>query len=338
MGGLISVIIPVYKVEDYLDRCVNSVVSQTYKDLEIILVDDGSPDRCPEICDEWAKKDERIKVVHKKNGGLSDARNTGLENSNGDYISFLDSDDYIHPNAYEILLATIKEQDADIVGCELLNVDVNGKIINSKWTGYSNVHNFNEVYNGKEFLAKILEDQVVPYAWNKLYKRQVIENQRFTVGALAEDILYYMGFCDENIKFYDIPNPLFYYTSRDESISAGFNEKFFIARIEHIIKNEERLNQKFNNFLKISLTGCKLTFVEYFLAGCPYDFIKNKKESYLFVREILAKEYKQINIVPIKSMLKLKLKMYYSSPKFMKSVEIFCESLKALVKKIFHEL
>ena len=100
---LITIIVPVYKVEKYLDRCVQSIVDQTYTNLEIILVDDGSPDNCPKMCDEWAKKDKRIKVIHKQNGGLSDARNAGLEKAKGKYVGFVDSDDYVAPNCFKIL-------------------------------------------------------------------------------------------------------------------------------------------------------------------------------------------------------------------------------------------
>ena len=110
----ISVIIPVYKVEKYLDKCIQSVVNQTFTDLEIILIDDGSPDRCPEICEQWAKKDSRIVVIHKKNGGLSDARNAGLNIATGEFISFVDSDDWIAKNMYEIMLNYLKREKAGI--------------------------------------------------------------------------------------------------------------------------------------------------------------------------------------------------------------------------------
>ncbi len=114
MKPLISIIIPVYNVEQYLHRCVDSVLNQTYKNLEIILVNDGSPDNCPFICDEYAKKDKRIIVVHKENGGLSSARNAGLEIVQGEYISFIDSDDWIHENYIEILYKNLHEKKADI--------------------------------------------------------------------------------------------------------------------------------------------------------------------------------------------------------------------------------
>ena len=118
--AIISTIIPIYKVEKYLQTCIESVVNQTIKDLEIILVDDGSPDYCPEICDAWAQKDSRIKVIHKENGGLSDARNAGLDIAQGEYISFVDSDDWIAPNMYEIMLEVIEKEHADICACGIM--------------------------------------------------------------------------------------------------------------------------------------------------------------------------------------------------------------------------
>ena len=107
MDEKISVIIPIYKVEKYLNRCVESVVNQSYQNLEIILVDDGSPDNCPKMCDDWAEKDNRIKVIHKENGGLSDARNAGLKVAMGEYISFVDSDDWIAKDFYEVLIRVL---------------------------------------------------------------------------------------------------------------------------------------------------------------------------------------------------------------------------------------
>ena len=110
----ISVVIPVYKVEAYLERCVTSVLNQSMNDLEVILVDDGSPDHCPVICDEYANQDERVKVIHKENGGLSSARNAGLKKACGEYISLIDSDDFVAPNFYEVLLGNAIKNDADI--------------------------------------------------------------------------------------------------------------------------------------------------------------------------------------------------------------------------------
>ena len=118
MEELISVIVPIYKVEAYLERCIRSIVNQTYKNLEIILVDDGSPDSCPDICDVWKEKDDRIKVIHKKNGGLSDARNAGMQIMTGTYISYIDSDDWVANDMYEKMMYAIKKNDADICECQ----------------------------------------------------------------------------------------------------------------------------------------------------------------------------------------------------------------------------
>jgi len=127
--GLVTVVLPVYNVEKYLDRCLESVVNQTYRDLEIILVDDGSPDNSPALCEAWAAKDSRIKVIHKKNAGLGMARNTGIENANGEYICFFDSDDYIALDTVESCYIAAQKEDADIVCFGLHNVDDCGTVI-----------------------------------------------------------------------------------------------------------------------------------------------------------------------------------------------------------------
>ena len=128
MQDLISVIVPVYKVEKYLKRCVDSILAQTYTCLEVILVDDGSPDGCPAICDEYAREDRRVRVIHKENGGLSDARNAGIDAAKGKFLGFVDSDDYVHPRFYELLLQALKEEGADIAGCDVKKVCKTEKI------------------------------------------------------------------------------------------------------------------------------------------------------------------------------------------------------------------
>ena len=126
MGPLISIIVPVYKVEKYLVRCIKSIQNQTYTNIEIILVDDGSPDRCGIICDEIAREDSRIKVLHKENGGLSDARNKGIAIAQGEYVGFVDSDDYIEPDMYEHLLGVIEKYNVKLAICSLWCEDENG--------------------------------------------------------------------------------------------------------------------------------------------------------------------------------------------------------------------
>ena len=157
---LISIVIPVYKVEKYLEKCIESVLKQTYTNLQIILVDDGSPDNCGKICDEYAKRDSRIDVIHKVNGGLSEARNVGISKAKGRYIGFVDSDDYIKENMYEILLNLIKEYNADASICNLYDVIEGKEYIRNKNNGI-------QEYSRLDILKEVLLDKnIQSYAWN----------------------------------------------------------------------------------------------------------------------------------------------------------------------------
>ena len=185
MDYLISVIVPIFKVEQFLPRCVNSIRSQTYKNIEIILVDDGSPDRCPEMCDTYAQMDTRIQVIHKKNGGLSDARNAGIEKAKGNYLCFVDSDDYIQPTMLEAMLTEAQKNDVSLVIANLKVVDEKGyRVFERKQSPI-----YNGVFTAQELLPKIYQNSGWYYivAWNKLYHRSLFENIRFPVGKIHED-------------------------------------------------------------------------------------------------------------------------------------------------------
>ena len=171
---LISVIVPVYKVEKYLDRCVESIVNQTYKNLEIILVDDGSPDNCGAMCDNWAEKDSRIKVIHKENGGLSDARNAGMNTATGDLMGFVDSDDYISPDMYQLLYENMLENNSDISACGVQIVFEDDRPANLL-TKDSNI-----VLNTGEAMKAIIEESYLKQpVWYKLYKTELIKDIPF---------------------------------------------------------------------------------------------------------------------------------------------------------------
>ncbi len=152
---LVSIVVPVYNVEKYLDRCLNSIVSQTYRNLEILLVDDGSPDHCPALCEEWAKKDLRIRVIHKKNAGLGMARNTGMELATGDYLCFVDSDDYIAPDMVEKALAMAERTEAEIVIFGLHKVNMQGTVIQTLAPIPEQ-----ECFRGAEVQQKLLPDLI----------------------------------------------------------------------------------------------------------------------------------------------------------------------------------
>ena len=225
MSERISVIVPVYKVEPYLRRCVDSILAQTYTHLEIILVDDGSPDHCPAICDEYAEKDSRVRVIHKLNGGLSDARNVGLELVSGEWISFVDSDDWIEPTMYETLLHHAVEHDAQIsiggVSDELLNDD---GIVIFKMTAGKTVETA-----VREKSSAIQHFLTHPWsAWDKIYRRDVFNGICYPVGEINEDeaiALYLLNRCDRVVY----TNEVFYhYIRRPESITTStFSPKKF---------------------------------------------------------------------------------------------------------------
>lgn len=209
----ISVIIPVYKVEKYLDKCIQSVVDQTYKNLEIILVDDGLPDRCGEICDAWAKKDGRIKVIHKANGGISDARNVGLDIATGEYIGFVDSDDYIHPEMYHKLYDKIRENDAELAMCGYYRIsELDDKIIcsdNSCGDG---------LLDKEQALKQLWQHGTFMSIWNKLYKRDLFINQRFAYGKISEDIFILPYIYMNCTKIIAIAKEYYYYVQTINSI------------------------------------------------------------------------------------------------------------------------
>lgn len=178
---LISVIVPVYKVEKYLDRCVQSIVDQTYRNLEIILVDDGSPDNCGAMCDAWAERDSRIRVIHKPNGGGGEARNVALGIAQGEYVSLIDSDDYIEPHMYEHLLSLMKS-DVDIAECGILETELDDVALDdgSRFESKAyNVHNAMSLH-----IADSIFRQTPP---NKLYRRSTIGDIRFPVGNRIDD-------------------------------------------------------------------------------------------------------------------------------------------------------
>lgn len=183
---LISIIVPVYNMEQYLERCMNSIWQQTYTNLEIILVDDGSTDKSPQMCDEYAAKDGRIKVIHKQNGGLSDARNAGLAIASGAYIGYVDSDDWIEPDMYELMYRSCIENEAQVAICRYVQVykDHNVQGGNGKVTAFE-----------REELLRIYiggHDDYIIYnsVWSKLFAREIIDGVLFPVGRNSEDIMY----------------------------------------------------------------------------------------------------------------------------------------------------
>ena len=230
--ALISVIVPIYNVEKYLAKCIDSIIEQSYDNLEIILVDDGSPDRCPQICDTYAKKDSRIRVVHRKNGGLSAARNNGIDIASGDYIMFVDSDDYINPLMVEILYNNLKEKNADMSIC-------NVETFTEEYEAVHNIRKGNKtikkgVVKGKEILQKKLFEEnnwVWVVAWNKLYKKALFDDVRYPEHKIHEDEYVIHSLLLQCDRVSCVDGALYYYLVRNDSITG---RKYTINRLDKV--------------------------------------------------------------------------------------------------------
>lgn len=220
----ISVIVPIYNVENYLEKCISSILAQSYTNLEILLVDDGSTDSCSKICDNFANLDSRIIVIHKKNGGLSDARNVGIESSTGDYILFVDGDDYVSVDLCGVLLENLLNSDSDISICNFY----------WKYKSQMQIDVLPVSEGGILYKEEILEKTFVPnsvtmiVAWNKLYRRSLFftkERIRYPIGILHEDEFTTFRLLYTAKKIILVDRPLYYYVQRKNSITSSFNER-----------------------------------------------------------------------------------------------------------------
>ena len=231
----VSIIVPVYQVETYLRQCIDSILAQTFTDFELILVDDGSKDKSGEICEEYAGKDGRVRVIHKENGGLSDARNAGLEQAAGEYFMFVDSDDYIAPTMIERLYNSIQSESADIAACNFCYV------FDKKEKKDFSTAMEAEVLQGSEIFYYRKNDRSYGFwtvAWNKLYKSETFRNVRFRFGKYHEDEFWANDIYQLEIRVATIPECLYYYRQRDNSImgkeSIGRNLDILEALRERI--------------------------------------------------------------------------------------------------------
>lgn len=218
---VVSVIIPVFKVENYINKCIDSVISQSYQYLEIILVDDGSPDECGLICDEYAKRDSRIIVIHKQNGGLSDARNQGMSLATGRYLTFLDSDDWWGIDYVMNSVSLLESHDADIVVFPLCRVDENGAIL--KTIGTRSI----KILDPSQAMESMFSPNGVPWcAQGKMYKRELFNGIQYPVGLLMEDkaTTYKVFHKSRKIVFADFPDYL-YLIRRGSIMHSSFSEK-----------------------------------------------------------------------------------------------------------------
>lgn len=215
MKPAVSVIVPVYKVEKYLDKCVQSILGQTFGDFELILVDDGSPDSCGAICDAWKEKDSRVRVIHKANGGLSAARNTGIEQAQGDYLLFVDSDDWIAEDMLATLHSLIRDADADMACCNFFSVNEDGT---QHW---EDARITPGVWTQEDFWKQYFSSNAKTYcdvAWNKLYKKELFREVRYPVGRINEDIYVMYALVSQCRRIAATDKKGYYYLFRQSSI------------------------------------------------------------------------------------------------------------------------
>jgi glycosyltransferase involved in cell wall biosynthesis len=217
MEPLISIIVPVYNVELYLDKCISSIVNQTYKNLEIILVDNGSPDACPQMCDLWSYKDSRIKVIHQSNAGVSAARNAGLEIFSGEYLMFVDSDDYLHQDAVRVLYERIATDGTDMVVGNAVCVDESGEYLQDLYVMVKDA-----LKNQDEILQDLGGENSIPCCvWGKLYRRAIFEFLRFNTGwKYAEDLLIFIDILKRCTNVSLVSEVLYYYVQRQTSLGT----------------------------------------------------------------------------------------------------------------------
>ena len=233
MNELVSVIVPVYKTEKYLNHCINSIVGQTYNNLEIILVDDGSPDRCPAICDLWKEKDERIKVFHQVNAGGGQARNLALDKSKGKFVIFVDSDDYIAPFMIEFLYKQFQD-DVDIVECGYCITHNDNAEFDEESEGYRW-----ESFGAEEAVLENIKDRMFrQIIWNKMYRKSVVGDVRFPVHKNIDDEFWTYQAVERAEKIVQIEDVGSYYFFREDSI---INETYNIRRLDALEARYQRM-------------------------------------------------------------------------------------------------
>lgn len=245
MKDKVSVIIPVYNVEKYINRCIESVIKQTYTNLEILLIDDGSKDSSSTLCDFWEDKDNRIRVIHKTNGGLSSARNKGLDYATGEYICFVDSDDYISKKMIEIMHRAAIEEDVQVVTCGRIRVKKEEQILLYTLPEQRKM-------SGKEAIKELLVGGCIEEAaWDKLYSRKIFMNRRFPMGEINEDIVQTIDILGECEKIVHVGEPLYYYCENQGSITKSAYSKTKMVAVKHLEMIESYLKNNFPDLLEM---------------------------------------------------------------------------------------
>lgn len=283
----ISVIVPVYNVEKYLDKCVESLIKQTFQDIEILLIDDGSTDSSGAICDKWEIQDARVRAIHKENGGLSDARNRGIQEAVGTYIGFIDSDDYVTPEMYEILYHNLKKEDADVAYCGMYHCYANGIVTRKDTTSYL-------VVDAKEAVRLMLDSRMISVTIpNRLYKKSLFDQVRFPYGKVSEDVFVAVELMLQTKRAVIDMRPQYYYVHREGSISTKPYTPKDMNAVEGYEKNLKLVQEHYPDLEPYALFRCYWSHfyvLDKMLLAKKNPYAEDQKEVIAYLR----KNYKQI--------------------------------------------
>ena len=290
---LISVIIPVYNVYKYLDKCMETVINQTYHNLDIIMIDDGSIDGSGELCDEYAKRDERIRVIHQANKGISGVRNTALNVLKGDYVCFVDSDDYTTPDMIEKLFSAVVTYESDIAICGFYTQRGDNIIIEDP------VADEVLLFNCEDALDELIEDRIIHnYLWDKIFKKSMFDGIRFPLGRAYEDMaIMYKLFANAD-KICKIPDCLYYYQKRSGSISDHFSdyEKWYHNCNDMITAKTERYNfmiEQKNTYLEQKSMASLISIIYEGIKLAHYYSDKEKYSQYMLFLKTNKRKIKE---------------------------------------------
>lgn len=312
---LVSIVVPVYNVKKYLNKCVKSILKQTYLNIEVILVDDGSNDGSAYICDSYKKIDPRIKVIHKINGGLSDARNAGIKAATGKYLMFVDSDDYISSQMVKDLVRSMVLKKVDLVMCGYLKVDYRGKVLNDR---ENEIELENKLLKKNEFWNLFFGDCLVfcVVAWNKLYKRELFENGVvYEKGKNHEDVFIISRIIDQCSKIYVIKKRLYYYMQRTDSIMHQGNIEDQLDECEAFIGLADYFAD--NGIFNYAVESLNSLPRKFSLISSSLNKHDERKNRYLKVKKKYIESFKKIRKSEKKAS-KFLIKSY---------LFIFCETL-----------
>ena len=279
----LSIIVPVYNVEKYIEKCIQSLLNQTYKNIQIILIDDGSTDSSGKICDRYAEKDSRIKVIHKENGGLSSARNAGICVADGDYITFVDGDDFVHQETYELLMKKITESQATIIKMAFNRVNENESLSSE----HANFDCTIRKIRNEEYIQGICTYKASCSFCDKVFKKEAFDNYKFTQGKNNEDLLLLMTMLlREKYDIYEVDFKGYNYLIRSDSITTTKFGKTITDTVYNCLELQELSNKERPEFSNV-IRELLLYQIRTFLILMPKEYITDKNEHYILVYNLL---------------------------------------------------